>query len=199
MSEKTRNVLKIVKNMNQNETPLKIEDTDFRNYVPPTWDEWFMEMVYLIARKSKDPRTKIGAVLVKNSRIISMGYNGIPSGVRDESSRLERPEKYDWIAHAEANCCYFAAKYGISVENSTVYTQGLPCCSCCISLIQTGVKEVVIHKQWENISTKITNRGTWRDVYKKSDIMFTEAGVTVRYLDKVLQTHGFLDGKRIGV
>ncbi len=62
------------------------------NYTPPDWNEWFLQGVYWVASKSKDPKTKIGALIVKDKRIISTGYNGIPIGVDDKNElRHERP------------------------------------------------------------------------------------------------------------
>jgi len=81
------------------------------NYTPPDWHDWFLQGVYWVASKSKDPKTKIGAILVKDRRIISTGYNGIPIGVDDKIDvRNQRPEKYKWFEHAERNSIYSAAK-----------------------------------------------------------------------------------------
>jgi len=77
----------------------------------PEWNVWFMQGVYWVASKSKDPKTKIGALIVKDTRIISTGYNGIPIGVDDNvETRHQRPEKYKWYEHGERNAIYAAAR-----------------------------------------------------------------------------------------
>ena len=78
-------------------------------YNPPEWNHWLMQGVYWVASKSKDPMTKIGALIVKDRRIVSSGYNGIPSGVNDAlEARSQRPDKYKWYEHGERNAIYAA-------------------------------------------------------------------------------------------
>ena len=161
----------------------------------PTWDEFFMEMVYLIAKKSRDPRTKIGAVLVKDKRIISTGYNGFPCGVNDSLDRYDdREQKYKFVVHAEDNCILTAARFGISTMGSTLYTNGVPCCDCSKSIIQGGVIEVVIHKQWPDMV-----HSAWIESINISKIMLGEASVGIRQFDGVLGEMGYLDGTLISV
>ena len=160
-----------------------------KGYVPPGWDEWFMRFVYLAADKSKDPRTKIGAVLVRDKHIISTGYNGFPIGVNDTAERYDdREVKYKYVAHAEDNAVLSAARFGISTLGSTLYTQGIPCNECCKSVIQGGIKEVVVHKQWPATSPK------WKEAAAISSIMLKEAGIKVRWLNKSLNVFAFSDG-----
>jgi len=88
---------------------------EFKDYTPPNFDELFMRMVYLTATKSKDPSSKIGAVIVKDDRVISTGYNGFPIGVSDSQERyLNRETKYKFVVHAEHNSILTAARFGIS-------------------------------------------------------------------------------------
>ena len=158
-----------------------------QNYTPPSWDELFMRHVYLIASKSKDASTKIGAVLVKNKSVISEGYNGLCRGVNDNISKrnFERPEKYFWFEHGERNSIYNAARIGISTSNSTMFTQGCPCCDCARGAIQAGVTEIVLHLQWEDEWRHIKG-DKWIGHDDRSLIMFEEAGVAVRYLNEKL-------------
>ena len=168
--------------------------TEFYNYAPPSWDEWFMKQVYLAAEKSKDPSTKIGAVLVRDNHIISSGYNGFPRKVRDKKGRyLKREIKYEFVVHAEDNAVLAAARFGISTLDTTLYTQGIPCCECAKSVIQGGIKEIVVHKQWS------MGHSRWKESCKISSIMFREAGIPIRYLDAVLLMDGYRNGKRFRV
>lgn len=172
------------------------EYPEFKDYVPPTWDEWFMKHVYLAAEKSKDPRTKIGAILVKDKHIISTGFNGFPQGVIDTLERYnDRELKYLFVAHAEFNCIVTAAKFGISTNSSILYTNGIPCCECMKSVIQSGIKEIVVHKQWPNM----THVEKWVESNKISMSMIEESQTNVRWLDCELNMDGYLDGKVIRV
>lgn len=157
-------------------------------YKPPGWDEWFMRFVYLAADKSKDPRTKIGAVLVRDKHIISTGYNGHPIGVVDKGRYDNRETKYEYVVHAEDNAVLSAARFGISTIGTTLYTQGIPCRECTKSVIQGGIKEVVVHKQWPCMSAK------WRESAIISSTMLKEAGIKVRTFSKKLGVVGYSDG-----
>lgn len=140
-----------------------------------------MKHVYLIATKSKDPRTHIGAILVRDGIIISEGYNGFARGVKDFEDRyLDRETKYKLVVHGEANAVLNAARHGISTKDSICYTQGMPCCECCKTLIQAGIKEIVIHELWPSSGLK------WEESAKWSRMMCEESGVNVRTFKGVL-------------
>ena len=174
----------------------EIMNEEFNNYIPPSWDERFMKQVYFVAECSKDPRTKIGAVLVKDKNIIATGYNGFPRGVSDNKDRyLDKNIKYKMVAHAEDNAILTCARLGISTLNSILYTNGIPCNTCTISLIQGGIKEIVVHKQWPNLIYS----PIWVESINISNIMLQEAGINIRWLDKELNMTGYLDGKKFKV
>lgn len=187
-----------------------------------TWDEYFMKMVYLVASKSKDPRTRIGSVLVKDKNIISTGYNGICRGVLDPSDdnstrelyckmfnefkfpenlyqRQEKPFKYSWYEHGERNSIYAAARNGVSTLGSTLYSQGVPCCDCGRACIQAGIKEIVVHGKWPRNGLNIEYKDSWSESIEISIQMFKEAGIGVLLLDKELGLEGYLDGNVIKV
>jgi dCMP deaminase len=163
----------------------------------PSWDELFMRHAYLIASKSKDLRTKIGAVLVRDRHVISEGYNGMPMGVCDcDPARHERPEKYFWFEHAERNSIYVCARYGHKTEGAVMFTQGVPCADCTRGVIQAGISEVVVHAQWQAFEKKF-GWEKWLESGKRSSAMLEEAGIPVRVFDGALATQGVLDGKVI--
>jgi dCMP deaminase len=165
----------------------------------PSWDEYFMRHAYLASSKSKDTRTKIGAVLVRDKRIISEGYNGMPMKVDDfPQSRYERPEKYFWFEHGERNACYCCARHGISTLGAVMYTQGIPCADCGRAVIQCGVTEVIVHKQWQEFERQFYWE-KWLESSKRTESMFQEAGVTIRVFDQVLDIQSILDGKAVYV
>jgi dCMP deaminase len=163
---------------------------------PMDFDEMFMRQVYLVAAKSKDPRTKIGAILVKDGDIISVGFNGFPRGVLDLKTRYEdRETKYSFVKHAESNSCLNAARKGISTSGGILYTQGVPCRECAKDIIQCEISEVVCHKQWPNL----THSEAWVKSIDLTKTLFSETGIPVRWFDKTLGIKGFLDGKEIEV
>ncbi len=168
----------------------------------PSWDEYFMRHAYLAATKSKDNRTKIGAVLVSNNRIIAEGYNGIVQNVKDciedFPERYAKPEKYFWQEHGERNCYYDCSFRGVSSNNSTLYTFGIPCADCARAVVQGGTKTVVVHKQWQNFERKFY----WEkfiESARRSRIMFDEAKIQIYTFDMELGLEGMLDGNEITV
>lgn len=107
------------------------------------WNDYLMGFAQHAALKSKDS-TKVGAVLVApGNTVLLTAYNGPPAGVHDKSERFERPAKYLYASHAEANLIAFAARLGIRTEGCRVYVTHAPCASCARTLIQAGIDEVV--------------------------------------------------------
>jgi len=138
------------------------------------WDNRFLVLAKLIGSWSKDPSTKVGAVIVDGKkRIVSVGYNGFPRGVEDSEKRLcNRQEKYDIIVHAEVNAIAFANK---SVEGCTLYIDPFePCSRCAGIIIQNGIKRVVSYKN---------KNDRWEKDFSISRKLLTEAGLIVDYYD----------------
>lgn len=107
-----------------------------------SWWKYYMGFAQHAAKKSKDS-TQVGAILVgPDGEIRLTAYNGPPKGVEDLPERRERPAKYLYASHAEANLVAFAAREGIRTAGCTVYVTHMPCSSCARTLIQAGVKEV---------------------------------------------------------
>jgi dCMP deaminase len=153
------------------------------------WDTYFMTMVYLIAMRSKDKSTKIGAVAVNEDNIIlSCGYNGFPRGINDQvKERQERPEKYFWMgSHAERNVIFNAAYTGVPLKGSKLYTNGIPCMDCACGIINSGIKEVITHKEWNDLAPDI-----WREHAERTKIIFQEAGVALTEWDGKIQSEIF--------
>ena len=107
------------------------------------WMQYLMGFAEHAATKSKDS-TKVGAVLVdRNKTVRATGFNGPPMGVLDAPERRERPTKYLYTSHSEANLIAFCARNGIATEGCTVFCTHMPCAACCRTLIQAGIREVV--------------------------------------------------------
>jgi dCMP deaminase len=139
-----------------------------------------MSLAREISTWSRDPSSKIGAVIVNDERrILATGYNGFPRGIADTEERLnDREQKYPRIVHAEMNALMNALYSGVSVKGATLYVWGLPVCSeCTKSVIQAGIARVLItyphlapekwQRQWEEMSRP----------------MFAESGVSLTYVN----------------
>jgi dCMP deaminase len=146
-------------------------------YRSSKWDKRFMELAGFIAAWSKDPSTKVGAVIVdpRNKRIVSTGFNGFPFGVEDKAERLDdRSIKYEMVVHAETNALMFA---GTQASGCTLYVTPLPpCARCAVLIIQSGIRRVVS-------PTPDTSREPWKTQFSISSQMFEEASVEVDFLD----------------
>ena len=114
--------------------------TDYIN-----WDEYFMGIAMLAARRSKDPNTQVGACIVSpDNIIISTGYNGMPKGCSDDEfpwGREGEQTKYPYVVHAELNAILNAN--GRDLRDSRIYVALFPCNECAKAIIQSGIKEVM--------------------------------------------------------
>ncbi len=132
------------------------------------WIDYYMGFARHAAKKSKDS-TKVGAVLVgPDGEIRLTGYNGPPRGVVDSPERRERPEKYLFASHAEANLIAFAAREGIRTKGCTVYVTHMCCSACTRTLIQAGVRAVVFGEGTTSMP---------EEEFAAARDMFAEAGV----------------------
>ena len=113
-----------------------------------SWDEYFMGIAMLAARRSKDPNTQVGACIVSEDNIIiSTGYNGMPKGCSDDEFPWDRKgeneaaTKYPYVVHAELNAILNAN--GRDLRGSRIYVALFPCNECAKAIIQSGIKEVM--------------------------------------------------------
>jgi dCMP deaminase len=150
------------------------------------WDAFFMEMAYLVASKSKDRSVKVGAVAVgEGNTMLSMGYNGFVRFADDEDdARHERPEKYNWTAHAELNVICNAARNGTSLLRATMYVTSHPCIECAKAIVQAGIEEVVLPSKEDDAFWQNGRWGEWEDNFKKAREVMTEANI--RIIDHVI-------------
>ncbi len=156
-----------------------------------------MRHVYLVASKSKDVRTKIGAVLISPgcNDPVSSGFNGFPRGVIDSIDRYEdRNMKHQLICHAEFNSIINAARKGVSTLGTILYTQAPVCHECAKTVIQAGVSEIVYHKQFPAMETI-----KWLESSNLGNQMLNEARVRTRIFDMTLGIKTLLGGQIIDV
>lgn len=132
------------------------------------WDWRFLDLASHVAGWSKDPSTKVGAVIVNDKRqVLGMGYNGFPRGVDDDFHRYEdRETKLMLVAHAERNAL---DNTFTDSEGATLYSTLFPCTDCAKGIIQRGIKRVV--------TTNPSETQYQRFNCKFSKLMFEEAGV----------------------
>ena len=146
----------------------------------PTWDEYFLELARLVSKRATCLRRKVGAVLVKDKRLLATGYNGAPKGLEDclergycirERKGLKSGERLEYCraVHAEQNAIVQAAYSGIATENTTLYTTHFPCIICAKQLINAGIREMV----YEN-----------EEIDELSSELLSESAVKVRKFSK---------------
>jgi dCMP deaminase len=143
---------------------------------PLDWDEYYLWIAMAAAVRSKDPVTRVGAVAVKGSSIVT-GYNGFPAGVQDAEDRWDKPAKYDFVAHAERNALDNAH---FDVSGGTLYVTHYPPCNECVkTIIQRGIKRVVCGDwAW----SKTIDRAKTEERTRISLDMLFEAGVEIKKL-----------------
>lgn len=127
-----------------------------------TWDEYFMGLAHLSALRSKDPNTQVGAAIVdENHRVVSVGYNGFPTGVSDDEFPWSREgdvltSKYAFVVHAELNAILNSQR---SVRGCTIYVSLFPCNECAKAIIQSGIKKIVYESdKYNGVDTNIASK-----------------------------------------
>ena len=110
----------------------------------------FVEIAKVVAQRSADPHTQVGAVLVKNNCVIGVGYNGEPKGFHFDFD-WNSPEKYPYVIHAEMNAISNANRNGVDCNGADIYLTLSPCHDCIKLLIQHGIKNVYYLKEYKDI------------------------------------------------
>ncbi|HCX65053.1 MAG TPA: cytidine deaminase [Eubacteriaceae bacterium] len=119
----------------------------------PGWDEYFIEMLEVVKKRSTCLRRQVAAIIVKDKRIIATGYNGAPTGIAHclqvgclrEERGIPSGQQHELCRgiHAEQNAIIQAAVHGVSVKNSTIYITHSPCVLCGKMIINAGIKRIV--------------------------------------------------------
>ena len=115
-----------------------------------SWKKMFVEIAKVVAQRSADPHTQVGAVLVKNNCVIGVGYNGEPKGFHFDFD-WNSPEKYPYVIHAEMNAISNANRNGVDCNGADIYFTLSPCHDCIKLLIQHGIKNVYYLKEYKDI------------------------------------------------
>lgn len=128
--------------------------------IRPGWDEYFMDIAALVARRSTCMRRSVGALLVRDRRLLATGYNGAPSGLRHcrdigclrEKYRVPSGERHELCRglHAEQNAIIQAAFHGVTVRGATLYCTTHPCVICAKMIINAGIVRIVIREGYRD-------------------------------------------------
>lgn len=155
----------------------------------PDWDLYFMTVTRVVSTRSTCLRRRVGAILVKDNRILTTGYNGAPSGLAHcldigclrEKQGIRSGERHELCRglHAEQNAVLQAAVYGVSIAGATLYTTHQPCVLCAKMLVQAGIERVVFG-------------GDYPDALAQN--ILSEAGIRMERYTGALFTHGGGDG-----
>jgi dCMP deaminase len=126
--------------------------------VRPSWDEYFMRIAELAATRSTCLRRQVGAVIVKDKKILATGYNGAPSGLKHcldigclrEKLKIPSGERHELCraTHAEQNAVAQAALFGVSIRDGVMYSTNQPCILCTKLIINAGIKKIVIRDSY---------------------------------------------------
>jgi dCMP deaminase len=130
----------------------------------PTWEDYFMDITCLVAKRSTCTRRAVGAIIVKDRRILATGYNGAPSNVRHcaevgclrEQMNVPSGERHELCRgiHAEQNAIIQAAYHGASIKGGTLYCTNLPCSICAKMIINAGIVEIVYQSGYADTISK---------------------------------------------
>lgn len=155
-------------------------------YHRPSWDEYFLEIVDMVGSRGTCDRGRSGAVLVKDKRILATGYVGSPVGIAhcdDVGHEMHTLTREDGTisrhclrtAHAELNAIANAARFGVAINESTLYCKMVPCYTCAKTIINAGIKRVVALKDYH--------------ATKQSKIVFKKAGVKLEIINKKVESY----------
>ncbi len=141
----------------------------------PSWDDYFMEIADVVATRSTCVRRRVGAILVKDKRILATGYNGAPAGIQHcgeagclrEKLEIPSGERHELCRglHAEQNAIIQCAVHGVNLQGAVLYSTTQPCVLCSKMLINAGIKTIVF-------------RGSYPDELSLS--LLREAGIELR-------------------
>ncbi|MGZ8515985.1 MAG: deoxycytidylate deaminase [Chitinophagaceae bacterium] len=147
-----------------------------------SWDEYFMGVALLSAKRSKDPSTQVGACIVNDKKkIVGAGYNGLPTGCDDDEFPWEKQgdflnTKYPYICHAELNA--ILNNIGMDLQGCKIYTALFPCNECSKAIIQSGINEVIF----------LSDKYAGTDAAMASKIMLEKAGVQYRKVESKINS-----------
>lgn len=147
--------------------------------LPDYQDVHWLTVAYTGARNSSDKSTQNGAVIVNpDGMIVSSGWNSPLTRLEPHPERFQRPQKYLYTEHAERAACFRAAKYGVSLNNCTMYCPWFACPDCARGIVLSGIKSVVGHLQSFDKTPE-----HWKESVGVGTAILRECGVATRLID----------------
>lgn len=144
----------------------------------PSWDQYFMDIACLVSRRSTCRRRQVGAILVRDKRILATGYNGAPTGLAHclevgclrEELKVASGERHELCRglHAEQNVIIQAAYHGVCIKDATLYSTNLPCSICSKMLINAGIGQIKYHEGYSDPMAE--------DMLKAAGVSLTQTG-----------------------
>lgn len=146
---------------------------------PSAQDKALIQRAVDVSQSSKDPSSKVGAVIVgQDNKVVSEDYNHFPPGIDEgPADRWERPAKYDFIGHAERNAIYAAARQGKALDGSRMAVNWFPCIDCAKAIISSGIRELVGFKP-------DYNDPRWGREFRFVKTLLDEAGIKLKLLSQ---------------
>ncbi|MFH1478748.1 MAG: dCMP deaminase family protein [Candidatus Omnitrophota bacterium] len=153
----------------------------------PDWDEYFLKMAFLVAERSTCLRHHVGAVIVRDRRILTTGYNGAASGVKDcillgclrNEKGIPSGERHEICRaiHAEQNAIIQAGLHGINVSNSTIYCTHSPCILCAKMIVNAKIKQFITCTSYSDPSFK--------ELFKEAGVLYKAIKVPKLTISKI--------------
>jgi len=163
----------------QHGSPLKTKEKKPPHFQRPSWDEYFMDITHLVAKRSTCLRRQVGAILVKDKKILATGYNGAPArlehcvdiGCLRQQREIPSGERHELCRglHAEQNAIIQAAYHGVGIRNATLYCTNHPCIICTKMIINSGIERIVYEEGYADELAKA---------------MLKESGIRVERVDR---------------
>ncbi len=154
---------------------------DLESWKLEGWARTFIETAEVWQKRSKDPSTQVGASAGHScsNALLAVGYNCFPRGIQNLEERWERPQKYEWVEHAERNLIYNCARHGIALEGATLFLtyDPWPCAPCARGVIQSGIARIIATDR------PFPGKGDWEEKLDIGREMLKEAGVACYYID----------------
>ena len=155
----------------------KKTEANVSKYVRPSWDEYFMKIAALVSERSTCLRHHVGAIIVKDRRVLTTGYNGAAAGTKDclelgclrNELKIPSGERHEICRaiHAEQNAIIQAAKHGEDVSGSTIYCTHSPCIICAKMMVNAGIKTIVTYGNYPDV-------GGVKELLKEAKVTFVK-------------------------
>jgi dCMP deaminase len=159
-------------------------------------DQFYMSLAFWYASRSKDPRTQVGACIVSKDNVnLSFGYNGPPARIKDADINWDRPDKYPFIVHAEANSIR-RVKIREDMDGATIYVTGKPCSACMLEIADTKISKVIYMPAKVDENSMLANKNislTTDEIAKLAGISLVEFNESLSWMEERMEIMRTMD------